>query len=307
MAGAGGAGGMAAPTQGDPDSWAQIGYDERSRYHNPAETRITKDNAATLRLKWTFMVAGFPPGSPVIAEGKVFVLATGGMYAIDLEKGTQVWARMDLTRHVVGRVSTTARSTCTRANADLYKLKASDGTTVWGPIRTLRQSAGGRHVVADRGRRRGHGRPLCGGRRDRRGGHALADRMAARGGVFAADIETGQMKWRYYTVPGAPMENGAMVWSSVAVDVAAGAVYATTGNNWDVAGPNSDAFHAIDLGDRHAALEEAGACGRRLELDGRRHGPGHGLRRQPDRRRVRRPQDGRGRRQGLRVLGARSR
>src|SRR5262249_23247297 len=74
-----------------------------------------------------------------------------------------------------------------------------------------------------------------------------ADRKAARGGVFAADIATGQMKWRYYTVPGSPGENGAMVWSSVAVDVSAGMVYATTGNNWDVMGANSDAFHAIAL------------------------------------------------------------
>jgi outer membrane protein assembly factor BamB len=38
-----------------------------------------------------------------------------------------------------------------------------------------------------------------------------------------------------------------MVWSTVTVDVAAGVVFAATGNNYSVGGMNSDAIHAIDL------------------------------------------------------------
>ena len=244
--GAGGAGGSIAPAQADPDSWPQMGYDERSRYHNPAETRITKANAATLKLKWTFTVSGFPPGSPAIAEGKVFVLATGGLYAIDLEKGTELWKRMDITG--TASVAYHDGSVYVHAgNADLYRVKASDGTNVWGPVRTY-----------DNAQADGMSSPIVAGKLVMVGhsaeaaeidsaGALEADRKAARGGVFAADVETGQMAWRYYTVPGAPGENGAMVWSSVAVDVGAGMVYATTGNNWDVGGPNSDAFHAVSL------------------------------------------------------------
>jgi polyvinyl alcohol dehydrogenase (cytochrome) len=223
-----------------------MGYDERSRYHNPAETRITAANAATLRSKWVFTVAGYPPGSPAIAEGLVFVLATGGLYAIDLETGMQRWARME----IAGTSSVAYHDGAIYVHsgrADLYRLNASDGMTVWGPVRTYDNPqadgtsspivAGGLVMV-------GHSAEAA---EIDPSGTLEADRLAARGGVFAADIETGQMAWRYYTVPGGPGENGAMVWSSVAVDVAAGMVYATTGNNWDVGGPNSDAFHAIAL------------------------------------------------------------
>lgn len=42
-------------------------------------------------------------------------------------------------------------------------------------------------------------------------------------------------------------ENGASVWSSVVIDVENATVFATTGNNFTVAGGNSDAFHAFDL------------------------------------------------------------
>ena len=166
-------------------------------YHNPAETRITKDNAATLRLKWTLHGGGLSTGQPVIAEGKVFVIATGGTYAIDLEKGTQVWARMDLTGTSSVAYHDGAIYVHT-AKADLYKLKASDGTTVWGPMQTYDNAqadgmsspivAGGKVIV-------GHSRRPP---RSTWQGMLVADRMAARGGVFAADIATG-MEWRYYT------------------------------------------------------------------------------------------------------------
>jgi outer membrane protein assembly factor BamB len=68
----------------------------------------------------------------------------------------------------------------------------------------------------------------------------------ARGGVFAADIETGEEAWHYYTVE-LPDENGAMVWSTVSVDEEAGMVFASTGNNYTIGGAHSDAIHAIDL------------------------------------------------------------
>ncbi|HET8932465.1 MAG TPA: PQQ-binding-like beta-propeller repeat protein [Polyangiales bacterium] len=37
-----------------------------------------------------------PIGTPVIADGKVFVLASGGAYAIDFETGKQLWSRDDI-------------------------------------------------------------------------------------------------------------------------------------------------------------------------------------------------------------------
>jgi outer membrane protein assembly factor BamB len=219
-------------------SWTHLGFDERSTYYSPHATAITVDNAATLEQKWSFTVDGYPTGSVAVAGGTVFALATGGLYAIDLESGEQRWHRADLT----GQASVAFDGGFLYVHtlpAELHKLDATDGSSVWGPVRTYDHAlADGTSspVVAD-------GKVLV--------GHCTSaeifdnDIHNARGGVFAADVETGEEVWRYYTTE--LPENGAMVWSTVSVDVEGGAVFATTGNNYTVGGGNSDAIHAIDL------------------------------------------------------------
>jgi outer membrane protein assembly factor BamB len=228
------------------NEWHQMGYDERNHYHNPAETSLSVDNVAELELKWSFTVAGFPPGSPIIAEGKVFVLATGALYAIDLTSGEQVWARDD----IAGTASVAYADGALYVHsgvAELYRVKASDGSTVWGPIKTNDAEA------AD-----GMSSPIVAGGKVFVGysaeaaeidlsGRLSAAQRAARGGLFAADAQTGAVAFRYNTVEPDAAENGAMIWSSVGVDVEAGTLIATTGNNWNTLGPNSDAFHMLDL------------------------------------------------------------
>ena len=135
--GTGGSGGTTAPPVGDADSWRMMGYDSTNTYFNPAEKTISAANAGTLVEKWRFPVAGFPPGSPVIAEGKVFVMATGGTYGIDLAAGTKVWERMDITGTASVAYEDGFVYVHTAADAMLWKVKASDGTTVWGPVKTL--------------------------------------------------------------------------------------------------------------------------------------------------------------------------
>jgi polyvinyl alcohol dehydrogenase (cytochrome) len=226
------------PSVGE-DSWPMMGHDPNNTYFNSAETSLTVENAPTLIEKWRFTVAGYPPGSPAVADGKVFVMATGGTYALDLATGAMLWARNDVAGTASAAYDAGFVYVHTRA-ADLLKLNASDGATVWGPVRTYELSgcdgtsspivAGGAVVV-------GHS---CGGR------EVGVGYEVARGGVEAFDVETGARTWSYYTVPETG-ENGAMVWSSVAIDPEGSTVFATTGNNYSVGGPNSDAFHAIDL------------------------------------------------------------
>ena len=67
----------------------------------------------------------------------------------------------------------------------------------------------------------------------------------SKGGVEAFDLETGEREWSYPTCNGD--EDGAMVWSTVSIDLEMGVVFAATGNNYTVAGENSDSIHAIDL------------------------------------------------------------
>jgi outer membrane protein assembly factor BamB len=226
----------------DANSWPMMGYDNKNWYFNPAETTLSVSNAGTLVEKWRFMVAGYPPGSPVIAEGKVFVMATGGTYAIDLQSGTEIWRRAELTGTASVAYENGFVYVHTSAASELHKLNAADGTTVWGNKKTYELAgcdgtsspilAAGKVIV-------GHS---C-GQLEVAGG---ANQAMARGGVEAHDTATGDKVWTYFTVP-ASGENGAMVWSSVAIDVEAGRVFASTGNNYTMAGANSDAIHAIDL------------------------------------------------------------
>lgn len=247
-AGDGGDSGSGAP---GADSWPMMGYDAHNHYWSPDET-ISVDNAGTLEEKWRFQITGYPPGSPAIADGKVFVLATGGLYAINLADGSEAWKRMDIAgtssvAYADGFVYVHAGP-----GAQLHKLDATDGTTVWGPVTTYD------HPGAD-----ATSSPIVGG-----GlvmvGHSSSNEVAAPsneiqeatlGGVFAADVETGEEAWHYFTTE--LPQNGAMVWSSVGIDLELGLVYASTGNNYTVAGDDSDAIHAIDItnGERSFATQ----------------------------------------------------
>jgi outer membrane protein assembly factor BamB len=243
-AGEGGTGGSDPGGGGAPaGTWPQLGYDEKSWYFNPTETAITVENAASLMHKWSFPVAGYPAGGVTIAEGKVFATATGGVYAIDLETGTMVWARTDINSQSTAAYHDGHVYVHTyNPGANLFKLNASDGTTVWGGDFKTYDHPGSdgtsSPTIAD-------GKVFVGHSSPNEITASGTQQTETRGGVAAFDLETGMKAWHYFTVE--LPENGAMVWSTVTVDVTTGDVFASTGNNYTVAGDKSDAIHAIDL------------------------------------------------------------
>ena len=241
---AGGTGGTGTPAQVPPtpaNSWAMMGGDARNTYFNASEKTLSVANAATIQELWTFQTSGYPPGSPVVVNGKIYAMATGATYGVDLNTGKQDWIRTD----IVGTASLAYEGGFIYAHtidANLWKLNATDGKTVWGPVKTYM------FVDAD-----GTSSPIVGGGKVIVGHSAgvaevanIATAPMAHGGVFAADTQTGMEAWHYWTT-GTPdsTENGAMVWSSVTIHE--GVVYASTGNNYTIQGANSDAIHAIDL------------------------------------------------------------
>ena len=247
MVAAGAGGGPAMmPTAGGPapsgaPRWTMMGYDQNNTYHQPNETKISVATAPMLTEKWRKTVEGFPPGSPVIADGKVFVMATGGTYAFDLATGNELWKRMDL----AGTASLAYEDGFLYAHvfqpAHLFKIKASDGTNVWGPVLTNEtpECDGTSSPIV------GNGMVIV--------GHSCGmietgttDVSVAKGGVEAFDTATGMLKWKYFTVP-MTGEDGAMVWSTVSIDLEGKVVFAATGNNYSQLGENSDSIHAIDL------------------------------------------------------------
>jgi len=242
--GASGEGGDSAPPAKQRGVWSHMGYDPKSQYFNPMETTISVENAATLELKWTFDVAGYPPGLPVIAEGMAFVMSTGGMYAIDIDDGKKVWQRDDIMGLSMAVAYHEGSIYVHGDPPELYRLNAADGKTIWGPVVSSElpgaDGSSSPVVVGDKvlvGQSNGYAEIMS----------SVTDAvMRSRGGVRAFSVADGSPLWRYYTVPETG-ENGASVWSTVSVDEAGGVVYATTGNNYSIGGGGSDAIHAIDL------------------------------------------------------------
>lgn len=232
-----------AGTAQERPRWTMMGYDARNHYVQPNEKTLRVGNAGELKEHWRIQTSGFPAGSPTIVDGKVYISATGGMLAVDLDTGRELW-----TQPMVRGTATPAYHEGylymhASAGAKLYKLNAEDGSIVWGPISTYpeneRCDGTSSPIIAGDLVLVGHS---CGGA-EVGGGPAQA---AAKGGVEALSMEDGSRVWTYWTVP-EEGETGAMVWSSVGVDLEAKVVFATTGNNYTLAGGNSDAFHAIDL------------------------------------------------------------
>jgi outer membrane protein assembly factor BamB len=228
-------------------TWNMMGYDAHNNYYQPDEHVLNVDNAASLVEKWRFSVHGTPMGSPVIAEGKVFAMTTGGTYALDFATGEEIWENLDIAGTASLAYADGFIYAHTASGANLYKLNAADGSVVWGPVATYPQlpSADGTSspVVADGKVLVGHSSPaeVLGG----------DDQMNAHGGVEAFDIQDGNRLWTYWTVPESG-ENGAMIWSTVSVDLDTRTVFAAAGNNYTMGGGNSDAIHAfsLDTGER---------------------------------------------------------
>jgi len=244
---AAGGGAPQPPLTAGPNEWRTMGYDERNWYFNPQEKGLSAQNARQLIEKWRFTISGIPMGALSIADGKVFATATGGTYAIDLETGKQVWARTDLGGNAAPGYSAGFVYVQTSLPPQVYKLSALDGKTVWGPIRNCNDdsSCSGESsptIVGD---------TVYVGMESNMAEASFAPGTAngKRGGVRALAADSGELRWLYQTVqePNSASEDGASVWSSISVDVPAGLVFATTGNSYTVAGPNANAFHAIDL------------------------------------------------------------
>jgi len=219
--------------------WQSMGFDSTNTYFSPNEKKLSVDTAKDLKELWRFTVQGFPSGTAAIAIGRVYITATGGTYALNLNTGEQLWARPDLLAtsspaYYDGGIFVHV------AGANVYKLDAKTGKTVWGPMKVNEHGEADAYsspIVAN-------GKVLVG--RSTTAEVTNLDPDSARGGVAAFDAADGTPLWTYYTVPETG-ENGASVWSSVAIDPTAKVAFAATGNNYTVGGDHSDAIHAIDL------------------------------------------------------------
>ncbi len=202
------------------DQWTMLGHDYRSSYTNPAQTKLSRENAHTLTSFWEFEARGLVYGTPVVVDGTVFMTSTGGLYAFEADTGRILWQVLDF-----GATSSLAYSEETifvhDLGAFLHALDASTGTEKWRTRTDTHALAAGTsspvvfedYVVVGLS-----------------SNEIVRDGATFRGGVAAFDKNTGERLWRDYTAN--PPTNGVSVWSTVSIDTEARVVFAGTGQNY---------------------------------------------------------------------------
>jgi polyvinyl alcohol dehydrogenase (cytochrome) len=222
-----------SPGSAGANEWTMMGYDLASTYFNTAETKLTKENAASLVEAYTVDMGGNVYGAP-LQVGDVIYASGPTIRALKADNGEEIW------RAMVGTSGSLAYADgmlyLNGSGGRITALDAKSGMRLW-QMPTDRQSADGSSsplVVGDL--------LFIGGSN---GGTELAG-GAFRGYLSALDRKTGSIKWTTYTVPEGA--KGASIWSSPSADLAAGQVYASTGNNYGApATDTSDAFIAFDM------------------------------------------------------------
>lgn len=176
-------------------------------------------------------------GTPVIADGKVY-LVSNGVIALDLATGSVMWQRAGLEGTSSLALSDGVLYFYDQASV-VHALAASDGTELW------------RHATTDIAGSSGLSSPVV--TKDYViVGSANNEETAPppTGPEFRGYVEAirkdGTPGWKTFTVE--DPARGVSVWSTVSVDEALGVVYASTGNNHGPpATDTSDAFLAMPL------------------------------------------------------------
>lgn len=218
------------------DAWTSLGYDLSSSYTNAAQSKLSPRNVGDLELLWQFAARGQVYGAPAVVGNVAYVSSTGGLYAFDAVTGEMIWQNLE-----VGATSSLTYSDdrifVHDLSAFLRALDPASGEELWRTRTDDHPQATGlsspvvfeRYVVVGLS-----------------SNEIVREGATFRGGVAAFDRDTGELLWRDYTAD--PPHNGASVWSTVAIDPEARAVFAGSGQNYTgEAGPKSDALFALDV------------------------------------------------------------
>ena len=259
---------------GEPDQWLTPGRDANGTFYSPLKD-INAGNVAKLGFAWDYHL-GTNRGqqsTPLVIDGVMYASSNfGRVYALDAARGKELWT---YDPHIDGQW---ARYACCDAvnrgaaafeerlyvgalDGWLHALDARTGRLVW-KVDTL----------IGRGERKPYtvtGAPLLAGDLIIVG-NGGADFAGARGYVSAYDLKSGELRWRFFTVPRNPAEGpqdqphleaalktwdprhrwdaggGGNVWDGMAYDPALKLVYIGTAN----AAP-----YNMHLGGRHGGDE----------------------------------------------------
>ena len=242
----------------EPQNWLTGGRDAGGTYYSPLAI-INASNVARLGFAWQYDL-GAPlraqEATPIVVDGVMYTSGTWGyVYAVEAATGRELW------RYDPHADNSSARNPCcdllnrgvavwkgrvyvASVDGRLHALNAATGVKIWEtdtitdhklPYSSTGapQVAGNVVLIGNSGADMGHG--------------------GVRGYVSAYDLDSGALKWRFYTVPpapGKPFENpelaaaartwdpsraprfqgGGTVWDGFAYDARLNLVYFGTAN-----------------------------------------------------------------------------
>jgi|CZKU01.1.fsa_nt_gi polyvinyl alcohol dehydrogenase (cytochrome) len=228
------------------DGWTEYNYDARGTRDNVSEKKLSNKNVGGLKIEWTYPAAGPVNGTPVVADGVVYVGdGAGFMYALTTS-GTLLW-KTQVNAPVSATVTLKGGMLLFGDQAGyLYGLKRSTGSIVWSfrpdsnPVAAIWGSgvAIGDNVAFGVASNEepavlNPSYPCC----------------SSRGSVVLLEPKTGKVVWQTFMISDADKANGAAgasVWSTPTYDAETKTIYVTTGNNFSGQTGMSEAFVALD-------------------------------------------------------------
>jgi quinohemoprotein ethanol dehydrogenase len=243
----------------EPDQWFTPGRDANGSYYSPLAD-VNAGNVARLGFAWEYKL-GTRRGleaTPLVIDGVMYAVGNfGHAYAIDAATGRELW---HYDPHVDGQWGRYAccdavsrglavwrgRVYVAALDGYLHAIDAATGHGVW-KVDTLPERSP-KHPYTVTGAAMIAGEQVI-------VGSSGADFAGVRGYVGAFDLETGALRWRFYTVPRDPKEGpqdqphlvkalgtwdprhrweagsgGGTVWDGISYDPALDLVYVGTGN-----------------------------------------------------------------------------
>jgi outer membrane protein assembly factor BamB len=222
--------------------WTAFGFNVSHSSYNSRAVSVTTENSASLTQAWEFVtppptVTGQPnvgfDGSPVVADGMVFIGSnTGIFYALSEDTGKVVWSLNagflpEYTCSAAGIEDTAAVSDdpttgkptvyFASASGTLFAVDAATGSVVWQTDVFPPASASVPFIWDS---------PTIYGGRVYIGISSECDKPLVRGGLASFDQATGAHEATFWTVSSKSI--GGSIWSTAAVSRAG--VFVTTGN-----------------------------------------------------------------------------
>jgi quinohemoprotein ethanol dehydrogenase len=193
-----------------PRNWYTLGRDQNQTYYSPL-AEIGSGNADRLGFAWSYDLGTLrgQEATPIVVDGVMFTSGTWGyVYALDAATGKELWtfdpkadprAARNPCCDLVNRGVAVWKGKVFVASVDgrLHALDAKTGTVLWQADTIIDHtlpysSTGAVYIAGDLAMIGNSGADM--------------EEGGVRGYVSAYHVDTGELAWRFYTVPGAPGE-----------------------------------------------------------------------------------------------------